>query len=361
MLLEKVIDATVNVRNPIDFCADKPRHLLADLRNTYVGRCFKGAYIVRIESILRSSACHLSTTNTSGEGYIDVQFLAKVIVFSRWDILVGVEVASHQQLLIGTYKATAGPSIAKAEAVVTVLASKLVEPIAVGQRIPVRVLMAEHQPMQTQAALIGTLLTCDQLAPVYRLQGDLDPSARADFASLLAEIEIELGARAELVRTRKADLWFFELLLYSYRADSPPATDQSVPSWAGAPDWEGPEHLVPAEIPGAKSMNILEMAHQVIQGETIQMTGLWVRPTTLYRSSPLAIMATELPPEWMSAVTSGTPRAVFVLFLKNILDFLVATREMAELYNTRQLMDSHYSLWAAMRSVQKPVSANLAD
>ena len=105
MLLEKLFEVTVDVRDPVNFCSDKDRHLLTELRNTYNGRCFKGVFIVRVKSISQASACRLSMTNASGEGSIDVQFLADVVVFSRWDILVGVKVVNTQQFLVGEYKA----------------------------------------------------------------------------------------------------------------------------------------------------------------------------------------------------------------------------------------------------------------
>jgi hypothetical protein len=367
MLFEKVIDATVNVRNPINFCADKERHVMAELRNTFVGRCFKGAFIVQIVSVLQESLCRLTSTNASGEGYIDVQFVAQVAVFSRWDILVGVEIVSHQQMLVGTYDARpplaargaggeepaqAAVGTKNARAVVSLLASKAVEALAVGQKISVRVVMAQHQPLQPQAAVVGTLLVCDQAAPVYRLRGALDGAAKAELGPVLAAIELELEARAALVESRKADLWFFELLLYAYRGTTTPP-DQQVPG-PGGTAWGGPGGLRPLE-EGAIPQNVLQLVRRAVDGEAVPVAGYWSRSLALYRSSPLAAQAAALPPGWSEAAT-GEPRAVFAEFLKNILDFLVAIRQMAELYNTRELVDSHRGLWTAMRSIQKPVA-----
>src|SRR3990167_6212074 len=103
MIFEKVLDVTINVRNPINFCADKLRHTMIELQNNYVGKCFKGVHVEKIIKILNISACHIEATNVSGEGYVDVQFLAEVIIFSRGDILVGVEVVNHAQMIVGTY------------------------------------------------------------------------------------------------------------------------------------------------------------------------------------------------------------------------------------------------------------------
>jgi DNA-directed RNA polymerase subunit E'/Rpb7 len=358
MFLEKIFDVTVDVKNPINFCADKERHLLAELRNTYLGHCFKGAYIIRIKGILNSSACRIISTNASGEGYVDVQFLAEVAVFSRWDILVGVRVVNHQQMIVGTYEAQSvpdqDPHAKNARAVVSLLASRTVETLAEGQTVPVRVVMAQHQPLKPQAAVVGVLLTCDKIAPVYRLRGKLDQAAKIELGPVLEVIEAELRAREAIIATRKADMWFFELLLYAYRSaeTGPGRVDQEIP--AGDTPWVGPPGLLPVE-DGATPQNVLEIVRRVIHGEAVQVNGYWSRSLALYRSSPLVAMAEEPPAEWQLAI-DGAPRAVFAEFLKNILDFLTAVRELAEFYNTRELIDRHRNVWAVMRSEQKALA-----
>jgi hypothetical protein len=389
MQFEKVIDGTVDVANPINFCADKERHLMAELRNKYVGRCFKGAYILGVKAVLDSSACHVVRTNGSGEGYIDVRFLADVAVFSRWDVLTGVEIVSHQQMLVGVYeggpaaRADEDPDDAArarpvgktlgsktARAVVTVLASKAVEALAVGQKIAVRVVLAQHAPMQPQASVVGALLVCDQTAPAYRLRGALDQSARAELAPMLAVVELELEARAALIETRKADLWFFELLLYAFReigakapetgAKAPEAkakAESEVPAWEDGPVWSGPRALQALEA-GAEATSALDIVRRAVGGESVPVAGVWSRSLALYRSSPLVAVArgegAAVPAGWV--VVDGTPRAVFAEILKNILDFLVATRELVEVYDTRELIDKHLNLWSVMRAAQRPAA-----
>jgi len=357
MLHEKVFEVTVNVHNPINFCADKDRHLMAELRKSYAGRCYKGCFIVQVLSVLHPSACHISKTNCTGEGFVDVRFVALVRAFSKWDILVGVEVVSHQQIVVGTYEAPGSDGDDKrARAVVTVLASKAVETLAVGQTISVRVYRALHQPMQKQASVVGTLLTCDQIAPVFHLRGTLDSSAAIELEPMLLAVETELAARAELVKTRKADLWFFEMLLYAYRADGKPGKDLTIESkraGGAIPEWVGPGQLVESEPDTAK--NVLDIVRRVVrEGETVHVGGYWSRPLNLYRSSPLAASAAEPLAGWPDAI-DGSPRQVFATYLKNILDFLVASRELTLLYGTQELIDKHLNVFGVMRAAQTPV------
>ena len=357
MQYEKVFDSTVDVSNPINFCADKANHLLARLRDKYVGRCFKGAYIVGISRVLDAGACAVVRTNGSGEGYVDVRFLAEVAVFSRWDILTGVEVVSQQQMLVGSFAGRAAGPGPVPRAVVMVLASKAVEALAVGQKIAVRVLVAQHAPMQEQASVVGSLLVCDQTAPAFRLRGVLDSAASAELAPMLAAVEAELRARAALAEARRADLWFFERLLYAYRAPAgapaapADAPAQTVAAWAGGPAWQGPPALQAVEA-GAAPLSVLDIVRRAVGGESVAVAGTWCRSLALYRSSPLVAVARAAAPEgW--AVVDGAPRAVFAEFLKNILDFLVATREMVAVYDQRALVDSHQNVWGVMRAAQR--------
>jgi hypothetical protein len=352
---EKVIDATVNVQNVINFSADKERHVMGELQNTFVGRCFKGAYIVRIVSVRRTSAVHISRANSSAEGYVDVQFVAEVVAFNRWDVLTGIEVVNHQQMVVGKYSSPreeGEPAGSKpARAVVSILAFKNIETISVGQRIPVRVVVANHVPMQTHASVVGALLVCDQQAPAYRLRGSLDRAAAADLAPMLAQVEVELARRAGLIETRRADLWFFEKLLYAFRvADS---ADLSAEAWPGGPTWSGPGGVEPT--PGAVSA--VDIVRRAAAGESVPVAGVWSRSLAIYRSSPLVARLEGAQP---TAVDSASKEA-FAEFLKNILDFLVATREMVAVYNSRELIERHANIWGIMRAAQRPAPGPRAE
>jgi hypothetical protein len=362
MQYEKVFEGTVDVPNPINFCADRKRHLLTELRNKYEGRCFKGAYVRTVRDVLAAGACHIMRTNGSGEGYVDVRFLADVEVFGRWDILVGVTLRSRAQLLIGTYGEPAP------RAVVTLIASdsKSVESLAVGQLIPVRIVLAQHTPLQAHASIVGSLLTCDRAAPAFLLRGAL--GAAPELGPLLAAIEREMEAREALVGAspaQKAALWFFERLLHPYRADEAPAPDPlaaaggaelAVEAWDGGPTWRGPEGPSRLE-DGASARSVLAIARRAAAGESVPVAGVWSRSLALARSSPLAAV---VPAEGASAVgwapVEGEPRLVFAEFLKNILDFLVASRELVGVYGARDVFAAHSNLWSVMRAAQRPAA-----
>lgn len=348
LLHERVIDATVAVPDPINFCSDPARHLAAALQR-YVGRCIRGAYVVRIQKVLRRSKCHLVATSPSGGGYIDVQFLAAVVVFSQWDILVGVEIVQREQAIVGVFTAPVAKATesAAASAVVTIHASALSESLAVGQRVPVRVLAVVHPPTQAQASVVGMLLVCDQEAPTYRLRGALDPAAAAALAPLVAGVDAELQERARLLAgPGRARLWFFEGLLHSF-SGRPAGADQALPAGEGLV-WEGPPSFAPNE---RAFENVVELIRKAAVAP-VDVGGCWTRPLAFYRSSPLAARVADPGAEFAAGIVDSKPLVVFAEFLKNIYSFLCATRELAEMYDTEQL-GAHENLWAAMRSAQR--------
>ncbi len=359
----KVFDYTLTIPNPVHFCANKAGHTLGMLQAQLVGKNFKGARIVRIDSVLAMSAVHIQRTNGSGGGYMDVRVLAETEVFAKWDILVGVRILYNKPIVLGVYAPRGGTerlgeaAAGAATAVVTLAATEITRTLAQDQLVAVRVIQASHPPMKQQVAIYGVPLSCDRAAPVYRLRGTLDKTAQAALGPLLSAIAEELAARQDLVAARRADLWFFESLLHPMRVTpGPPETDQAIPAWPGGPEWVGP--LDPQGGPVHGAVSVLDVVRRaVVLGESVPVAGVWSRPLGLYRSSPLAVhLAAELgaPPEDWGPVVDGTAKAVFAEFLKNILDYLGAIRELPAVYGTPELIKQHTGLWEAMRRMQRP-------
>ena len=75
MLLVKNYTATLDVRDPDDYCGNPRRAAFNYLRQFYAGRCYQGAFILEIVDIVRVSHCRLKdTTSLNAEGYVDVEF-----------------------------------------------------------------------------------------------------------------------------------------------------------------------------------------------------------------------------------------------------------------------------------------------
>ncbi|GFR88929.1 BA71V-D339L (G9L) [Elysia marginata] len=343
MITEKFYAETVDIADPENYAASPERYLMTWLRRRFEGRCRKGAYILRIVEISRRSLCRIKETDLSGEGYVDVEFLATVSLLAQWDILTGVVVANRAQLIVGKSEVE-GVTIA------TVLESPEAETVREGQIISIRVAKAQYTADQAQATAVGPLLTCDKSAPVYRVDGELTLENARTLAPLVARVKTLLTARAALAKTRRESFAFFEGLLYSYPAPSEAKEAQTITTMA-AEAWEGPPgHPLPAGIVAA---NLLEVVDTAAAGG-VNVAGLWSRDLSIYRSSPLAAKVSGEVPGWWSSPVDATPITAFASMLKSVYEFLKAVNEMVGIYAPPGVLESHKNIWVVMRNAQLP-------
>lgn len=324
MLLEKVFEVTININNPINFCINKRQHVFTELNNIYVNKCYMGSYIIDIIDILQISSCRIINTNSSGNGIIDIKFLANVFILNTWDILIGVEVKKNQSLIVGEYK--------KNNLIIDVTFKPTnihANSLTMGQFTPVRVIKSIHKPKENRIAVAAVLLTCDKKALIYRVKGEISKSALPEIQLLFDNIITELKLRTNIDKDK---LIFFESLIYSYKKMSKTLEKISVNDIY----WEGPKN------------NMIE--HNMVNiFDTVNMdlTGFWSRPLEICRSSPMLTVSQEKPTEYLLTA----PHLMIIEFAKNILTFLVAIREFNEVYND-ELISSHDNIWNMMRNTQ---------
>lgn len=323
MILEKIFEITLNISNPINFCTNKKQHILTELNNNYLHKCYMGTYIVEIIDILQSSSCKIINTNSSGNGIIDVKFLANVFILNTWDILVGVEIEKNQSLLVGKYKKL-NLTIDVTFKPTNIQANSLV----IGQLAPVRVIKAIHKPKESKIAIAAVLLTCDRKIMNYRVKGEISKSAISEIQFLFNNIKEELNLRANINKER---LLFFESLVYSYK--KMPKETEKIPF--DDTYWEGPKS------------NIEGVVVNLFDTLTMDLTGFWSRPLNICRSSPLLVSSQEKPPEYVLTA----PHLMIIDFAKNILTFLTAIREFTEVYQQDKIT-SHENIWNMMRHMQ---------
>jgi hypothetical protein len=337
--LQKLFTVTLNITNPIGFCIDTELHTMLELKRIYLGRCFKGSYINEILEIIRISDCSIISTNISGEGTIDVQFTANVFIFSAGDIVIAKIVSDAQQsMILGTYSRSDKPVAA-----VSILNAGV--DITKGQMVPIIIRNAQHTPMETQANVVGSILMFTNEPYVHRIRADRPITYDSGFDVIIEEIDKELKIREEHVRDRKKDLWFFELLLCGYK-DTAPITDQTIP---GTIPWSGPNSR---KNDGLPVINFLEIVRKREQLEG----GIYTRSPSIYKSSPImnhVVDASVLPPE--VHIVENSARNVIMLYLKEMLNYLIATRELIETYNSMEMINTHKKIWSIMRNAQKSV------
>jgi DNA-binding protein len=323
MNIERVFEVTLNVSNPINFCINKKQNIFTELNNLYVDTCFMGSFILEIIDILQSSSCRIVNTNASATATIDVKFLARVFILSSWDILVGVKIEKNQSLIVGEYKKN--NLIVDVSLKPTNIQSNSLN---VGQLVPVRIIKAKHKPRENRIAAAAVLLTCDRKAVVYKVRGQIQKSSLPEIEILLNSIEEELNYRKDI---KINIILFFESLLFSYKVM--PKDTETIQFRSSV--WTGPK------CEGNK-INILDTLN-------MDLTGYWIRPLNICRSSPILIRLQDRPTDYVLTA----PHLMIIDIAKNILTFLIAIRELTEVYpDELNNSSSNSNIWNIMRQSQ---------
>lgn len=55
MIDQKIFETTLNIDDPTNFCTNVEAHLLKELENIYVGKCFKNSFILNITGVIQRS------------------------------------------------------------------------------------------------------------------------------------------------------------------------------------------------------------------------------------------------------------------------------------------------------------------
>lgn len=335
MFITKIFDTSLTISNPINFCVNKKNHCLTELNNIYLKKCFMGSYIIKINDILRISSCKIVSSNSSAAGVINVQFSATTFILNSWDILVGAVVEKNNSLIVGHYVKD-GVNVYIALVPTDIPASSLVTK----QLIPVRILKPGHMPKDDKITAAAILLTCDKKAGIFKVKGRIQQDAMPEIQLLLDNIKEELLKRTELLKTRKEDVIFFESLIYSYSNSSREIEAYAFKDYV----WYGPK--------ASKNKDLEFILHNIFEliENNEDMTGLWSRPLNIYRSSPYIAKITSNVNKQDTMLS--LPHIVILDFLKNIYVFLTAIREFVEIYNTKELKESHNNIWTIMKQVQ---------
>ena len=343
-----VTDLTIT--NPIGFAANQAKAVMKLLRERFEGRCWMGTFVVSVAEVEKLSDLRI-LDNNSGYATINIVFRAICRTYARWDIIAGVKLTTRNQLLLGS------PAVDEDGArLVVSVHPKNAETLRIGQLVPVRLTEVNHPPTKETACAVGVLLTCDKAAPCFRIVagGVLDPKEAESLAGLLGAVRAELALREELLDSRAGAVSFFEGLLYSFGRPAEASEFDEILS-QGAPRWRGPARVAKsAAVPsGFVPVNFLELALRAAAGETVKVDGQWSRTLDLYRSSPLAGRAQH----GGAGAETAPPRVVFGLLLRNMLSFLIAVRQLAELHGgdpgvKAGSIPEHENIWTVMRAAQ---------
>lgn len=325
MIFEKIFEVTIIVTNPINFCINKKYNILTELDLLYLNKCYMGVFIIKILDILQMSTCKIISSNSSGNGIIDVKFSAEVYVLNKWDILVGIEIEKNQSLIIGNYKRN------DISAIVTFKPTYIqANDLQTKQLVPVRIVQAIHSPKHEHIVAAGVLLTCDRNAITYKVRGEIAKSSINEIQYIFNAIKKELEMRMILMKEKEKDILFFESLLYSYKKYPNKFNKIEINNELNYHGFIDKEYV-----------NIFSLLDK-------DLTGSWSRPLKLSKSAPCI----EFLEEKTENHILSSPELMILDISKNILTYLIAIREFTEIYNTPELITKHENIWNLMRQAQ---------
>jgi hypothetical protein len=333
-------------------------YILNVLNEEYVGKCYNGAFILKIEDIIEISDCEIIMTNLLGTGNINVKFIAVVKQFYSGDFLFNVHIQKTQPSILGKY--TEETKDGEINAYIMIPYGIQFEPsplkqsvlsIREYQRIPMRIIDVYHKCKNSIPAIGATLLVCEKKYNKYIITSNI--SKKSIFSILLTKIKDEMDLRVNLSADVKKNISFFESLLYSYKMDKMEETiieSNHFPEWIGL---QGIEHTADGDI-----INLLDFLTDK-KFTDCNIIGIWSRPLYIYKSSPIAVFK-KISMEEISELREGDPtlleegctEVVFIRFLKDILSYLTIIRQMAEYYVDNATVMANKNIWDAMRDVQ---------
>jgi DNA-directed RNA polymerase subunit E'/Rpb7 len=351
---------------------NKENYILSILNEKYVGKCYNGAFIVKIDNIINISACSIITTNLDCSGNINVQFIARVRIFYPGEFISGVHIKKTQLSILGDYTEDTDDGIIKTYIMIPMGVKFEPSPlkhsilsIKENQRIPMRIIDVYHKCANSNPAIGATLLVCDQKYYKYIITAPLSNNISTLLLPLMEKIETEMQLRNSISDPDiQQNILFFESLLYSYQIDAKSAKKVNILS-EKFPQWRGLEQISSGSSSSSASgsssasvstlqLNILDFAYSIIEGRVDNVVGTWSRPLFIAKSSPMAIYeASVVDINDEITLEEGNPDTVFIRYLKDILDYLTIIRKMSEYYTDKAMIMAHKNIWDAMREVQK--------
>ncbi len=327
MRIERVIEATLDIDDPIGFSAD-PNYLLGLLRNIFEGRCYSRCLILDVLRVERQSFCTMDNMRVRYVGHVSVAFTAKVLLCNVGDVLHGCAVVKvDPQFVLCKYKEFSIKAVKRG-----VLAT-----VAKGHLVSVVVTAAVYQLGEATIFVSAEPFVCSPVSTWMRVGPSLSsagptsgtqddtPAVAAARATMLKAIK-----KADAIRAASGKAWTtFEGLYYPFTAPKPLVGRQ-------------------VSLVGSTLASLTPSAFVS-------------RPAAL-QSSAVFLEVDECPPSDVQLSAALTDEQIMVSLMLDCAAYLRNIRRICEVYNTSPLISQHAAMFAAVKQAKvAPVAAPVAD
>lgn len=302
MKIERLLEATLDIEDPISFCAD-PDQLMQMLRLRFEGRCYSRCLIKKIIRVDQKSPVCISSMKTRHTGQISVKFTAIVIVANPGDIIHGCNVVkTDPNVVLGKYK-----------------------------QICVRM---DKDNVLANVAAVGQLISVVVKKESYQLNGEViyahvEPWRRSAISTYYLVPTVVVGLAESTPMQKAAEIMRKEV-----------AKSQSVKT-TNPKGWQVFEQLY------YPFTEIVAPPGRILELEKMQLTpGKYVSRCAQLRDDAVFTEVDECPPSDTSVIVA-TSEQIAVTLMLDYVAYLRAFRKLCTLYNTNELIAQH-KMWFAV-------------
>lgn len=310
MLITKIIEIGLNVRDPINVYVDKD-NILRILEDKLLNKCHRGCFIEKIIRVIKSTPCVINQDGSPGFGTIGVIIEVLATIYKPGEIINGCVVTNKDKngiIICSTDKAY-----------IMLNAHNVLESVQRDQTISVRVGAASYKIGSPRVAVSAIPYLLNSIPIVFKVTPVVNQVLLEETMSKVKEEE-EIAAGL-----KKSDekLWnYFDMLLYAYK------TEQKTPA-------------------GAKTLNVIELATKGIPNGITYLS----RDPRINLSTPHVYGFSDLssiPPNAIIRPNLDVDN-VTILMLEDYYNHLRTIREMMTIYGNPAMIESHKNLWLIFR------------
>lgn len=312
MIINKIIEIGIDIKNPINFFSNTYDNILRYLRETYENKCFRSCFITEIRRIIKYSEPIIDQEQDHCFAKLNVQFEVNSIAYTNGDIINGCEVINKDK--------TGSILCSSKYACIGLKAHKYLQSIKLNQLISIVVGDASYHPGSDKISVKGLPLLLDKEPDLYYIDTSKLTTDQKDIVNdFIYKIKIEEKKQEEVLESNKRAWDFFDDRLYSYKKE------QEIPK-------DATEISIFLD-------NIDEK--YLINGELIG----WVSRDPKIRPSRPIMYYYKKPPENMISKNDVNDLGVYLAILNNYHNYIRTIREMTEIYNTEELIGDHKNIW----------------
>lgn len=335
MISEKQFETTIETKNPVAFTVSKKENILIKLNERFLNKCYGNSFILSIKKIVYTSEvkCRL----LGGISYIDVSFIAIVSYIKIWDIIIGAKIGTKMELSVDNDNGedTYFSAIKDDNEEVNILIKpvNLNSSVKEGQMVPLRIIDVKHVPLSRSIVICGVLLTCDEDILTYKVEGKVEFN---DIIRILIDTIVQQYKKRDALidasQNNAPKIKFFESLVYYKKT-----LEEGKGKY-----FEIDNNLNYLNFGSESNVNLLSIK----DGD--DMTGYWVRPATVCKSSPFAKKMDEYKSDNFHSLSATK---LYIDMLNNVYQYVTAINNFLYYYDDN-LIQSHLNIWNMMRSKQ---------